>query len=271
MEGLPQELIFELEDGVAVLTLNRPDKMNALTTQLCESLRDVLAEIKRRDEVKVLVITGNGAAFCAGSDIETRLLPRIVDEQYVPLEKNRHDLIEPVMLYLASAFYDLGKPSIAAINGIAAGTGLSFASLCDFRFASDKAKFIASWVNVGLTPDIGATFSLPRQIGVDKALKFFLTGEAINAQEAERIDLVTEVVPHDSLMKVTKEFAAKIAAGPSVAIELTKRAVYRGLVTDFLSQLYFENYAQNICFMTEDFREGVRAFREKRKQRFEGR
>ena len=162
MESLPQELIFELEDGVAVLTLNRPDKMNALTTQLCESLRDVLAEIKRRDEVKVLVITGNGAAFCAGSDIETRLLPRIVDEQYVPLEKNRHDLIEPVMLYLASAFYDLGKPSIAAINGIAAGAGLSFAALCDFRFASDKARFVASWVNVGLTPDIGATFSLPR-------------------------------------------------------------------------------------------------------------
>ena len=270
MENLTPELVFEVEDSIATLTLNRPDKRNALTTPMYEGMRDILDQVKRRDEIKVLVVTGNGSGFCAGSDIETRLLPRIVDDHYVPLEKSRSDLLESVMLYLAPAFYNLGKPSIAAINGTAAGAGLSLALLCDLRIASDKARFAASWLNVGLSPDIGATFLLPRTIGADRSLKLFLTREPIDANEAERINLVTEVVPHDSLMKVTKDLASKIATGPSVAIELTKRAVYRGLVSDLLSQLYFENYSQNICFATEDFKEGVRAVREKRQTAFKG-
>ena len=270
MKSVSHEVIFTLEGGIGILTLNRPDKRNALTTEMYKSLRDVLQEVNGDDKVKVLVVTGAGPSFCAGSDIETRLLPRASNDQYVPIEKTRAELLEPVMLYVAPAFYDLNKPSIAAINGVAAGAGLSIALLCDFRIASEKAKFIASWLNVGLTPDVGATFSLPRTIGVDKALRLFLTREAIDAREAERVNLVTEVVPHESLMKVTLDFAAKIAAGPSLAIELTKRAVYRGVVSDLLSQLYFENYAQNICFMSEDFREGVRAFLEKRPSRFKG-
>ena len=270
MENLPQELIFKLEDGVGILTFNRPDKRNALTTPMFEGMRNILEQVKGSDEIKVLIITGHGPAFCAGSDIETRLLPRIVDDRYVPLEKSRADLLEPVMLFLAPALYSLGKPTIAAINGFAAGAGLSFSLLCDFRIASDKARFVASWVNIGLTPDVGATFSLPRTIGIDRSLKLLFSGQPIDASEAERINLVTEVVPHDNLMKAAGEFAARIAAGPSVAIELTRRAVYRGLNNDLASQLYFENYAQNICFMSEDFREGVRAFRGKRKPEFKG-
>ncbi len=270
MESSPQEILFDAAEGVATVTLNRPDKRNALTTPMLEEMRRILGEIKRRDDIKVLVVTGNGPAFSSGADIETRMLPRIVDGHYVPLEKTRADLLEPAMLYTAPAFYNLGKPSIAAVNGVAAGAGLSLALICDFRIASDKARFIGSWLNVGLTPDIGATFFLPRLIGVDKTLKFLYTREPMEASEAARIGLVTEVVPHDSLMKVTREFAARIVVGPSLAMELTRQAVYRGLLSDLPSQLYFENYAQNMCFMSEDFKEGVQAFLEKRKTNFKG-
>ena len=270
MEGLTPELLFTVENGIAILTLNRPDKRNALTTAMYEGLRRVLDEVKRKDAIKVLILTGNGPGFCSGSDAEERLLPRITDGHSIPLEKTRSELLDPVMLYIAPALYYLGKPSIAAVNGVAAGAGLSLALLCDIRISSEKARFGASWVNVGLTPDVGATFSLPRTIGVDKALKLFFTGELIDAKEAERINLVTQVVPHDELMKTTKDLAAKIASGPSTAIELAKRAAHHGIVNDLVSQLYFENYAQNICFGSQDFAEGVKAFKEKRKPKFSG-
>lgn len=270
MEGLTQELLFTVENGIATLTLNRPDKRNALTTSMYDGLRKVLDEVKGKDAIKVLILTGNGPGFCAGSDAEERLLPRIINDHSVPLEKTRSELLDPVMLYIAPALYYLGKPSIAAINGVAAGAGLSLALLCDIRISSEKARFGASWVNIGLTPDVGATFSLPRLIGIDRALRLFFTGELIDAKEAERINLVTQVVPHDELMKTTQDLATKIAKGPSVAIELAKRAAHHGMVNDLVSQLYFENYAQNICFASQDFKEGVRAFKEKRQTNFTG-
>ncbi len=270
MEDLPVELGFEVKSGVALLSIRRPDKRNALTTRMCEILRDIMAEVKSRDDIRVTIITGTGPAFCAGSDAEDRLLPRMVDDRCVPLEKTRGEMLDGVMLYLAPAFLNAGKPTIAAINGVAAGSGLSLALTCDIRLASDKAKFVASWVNVALTPDCGATYTLPRLVGVDRALKMFFTGDPVDAREAERIGLVTEVIRHDDLAGRAMELAERIAAGPSVAIELTKRAAHRGIVSDFTSQLYFENYAQDICFMSKDFREGVTAFKEKRKPKFIG-
>lgn len=271
MDNLPEELIFEIKDNVGILTLNRPDRRNALTTSMYEGMRHVFETVKKNDEIKVLIITGNGAGFCAGSDAENRLLAHIVDDRYAkPLEETRADLLEPVMLYFAPALYKIGKPSIAAVNGVAAGAGLSLALLCDIRIASEKARFAASWLNVGLTPDVGATFTLPRIIGMEKALKFFVTADNIDAKEAERINMVSQVVPTDNLMKKATEIAVKIATGPSVAIELTKRAVAQSLTSDLETQLHFENYAQNICFMSADFREGVKAFQQKRRAEFKG-
>ena len=265
------DLQFEVLDGIGRLTLDRPDKRNAMTTEMYHGVVDILAEVKRDDAIKVLLVTGAGTAFCAGSDAEQRLAARVVDDRFVPLERTRADLLEPVMLTFAPAFYDLGKPSIALVNGVAVGAGLSIALLCDIRLSSDRARYAASWLNVGLMPDCGATFTLPRLVGVDRALQLCLTGEVIDAREAHRLNLVTEVVPHDELDARATELARRIADGPSVAIELTRRALYQGLKSGLQSQLSLENQAQNLCFMSEDFKEGLRAFQEKRRPRFSGR
>ena len=264
--NLPQELIYSFKDGVATLTFNRPEKMNACTTAMYNGICQVADDVAANDDIKVLVITGAGRGFCAGSDVGSRLETRAKGER---LEKSRREMVQPIG-YFGSALYNLGKPTIAAVNGVAAGVGLSFALVCDIRIASDKARFGAVWVRMGLVPDGGGTYLLPRIVGLDKALELAVTGDIIDAREAERIGLVTKVVPHDDLMKVTEELASRIAKGPSVAVELMKRCMYRAVSGDYDAQLDFESYAQNLCVQTEDFKEATTAFREKREPRFQG-
>jgi Enoyl-CoA hydratase/carnithine racemase len=266
IENLTEELIYSCKDGVATLTFNRPDKLNACTTTMYHGISQVVDEVRDNDEVKVLILTGVGRGFCAGSDAKSRLAARASGER---LEKSRKEMVQPVG-YFGAALYSLSKPTIAAVNGICVGAGLSFALLCDIRIASDKARFGAAWVNMGLIPDVGGTYLLPRTIGLDKTLELCFTGEIIDVKEAERIGLVTRVVPHDELMKVANELALKIAKGPSVAIELMKRGIYRAVGGDYSAQLDFESYAQNMCFQTEDFKEATTAFNEKRAPRFQG-
>ena len=261
-----EELLRTKEDGIVILTLNRPDRMNSITTTMYHKLIQILKEADDDDSVKVLIITGAGRGFCAGSDIGDRLAARIAGEK---IETTRKELIEPVG-FVALHIHNFGKPIIAAINGATVGAGLSIASLCDIRIASEKAKFGAAWSKVGLIPDVGATYSLPRLIGPDKTLELFFSGDIIDAQEAKSIGLVTRVVPHDDLMKICLELAQKITDGPSVAIELAKRAIYRGLHNDLEKQLDFESYAQNLCRTTSDHQEGVKAFVEKRTPLFKG-
>jgi len=260
------ELVLTKENGVATLTINRPERMNAMTTPMYHEMQRIVEDIREDDNTKVLILTGKDPAFCAGSDVRQRLSARIEGEV---IEKSRKEMLEPVGL-VASMFASLVKPTIAAVNGVATGAGLSFALLCDIRVASDKARFGAAWARVGLIPDLGATYTLPRLIGPDKAFEIFLTGDLIDASEAERVGLVTRVVPHDELMGHCHQFAQRIADGPSVAMELIKRAVYRGLHNDLDKQLDFETYAQNVCRQTEDHKEGVAAFMEKRKPAFKG-
>lgn len=266
LKNLTDELIYTCRDGIATLTFNRPDSLNACTTTMYEGITQVAEEVRTNDEAKVLIITGAGRGFCAGTDTKDRLETRARGES---LAKSRKDMVQPVG-YFGSALYSIGKPTIAAVNGVSVGGGLSFALLCDIRIASEKARFGAVWVRMGLVPDVGATYLLPRTVGLDKALELCFTGDIIDAREAERIGLVTKVVPHDDLMQTANDLAAKIAKGPSISIELAKRGIYRAMGGDYLAQLDYESYAQNLCFQTEDFKEATAAFREKREARFQG-
>jgi 2-(1,2-epoxy-1,2-dihydrophenyl)acetyl-CoA isomerase len=228
-------------------------------------LSNIMNQIKRDDEIKVVILTGAGRGFCAGSDVSDRLASRVEKTG----EENRFETLRPVGA-VALDIADLDKPIIAAINGVAVGAGLSLALLCDIRFASETARFGAVWINVGLIPDVGATYYLPRIVGIEKAMELMLSGDIIDAEEALKICLVSKVVSPDQLMPTAKELAAKIAAGPLVAIELTKRGLKKALNNDLKTQLDYESYAQNMCRKTEDHKEAIQAFMEKRKPQFKG-
>ena len=256
-------MIFTKEDGIATITFDRPEKLNAVTDAMRTEVHRIATELRGDEEVKVLVITGTGEAFSTGADASE-------------LTADYSGPIEPYILKRPLGWWTLPvryfpKPTIAAIPGVVAGVTFSLALACDFRFASDKARFSMVFIKRGLVPDGGATYYLPRMVGTSKALELMLMGDTIDANEAERLGLVNRVVPHHELMKVTREFAARIASGPSVAIELIKKGVYKGAVSELESQLDYETLAQRICFQTEDFKEGITSFLEKRQPKFEGR
>jgi len=262
-----EKMILEIDEGIATLTLNHPEKLNAITTEMWHDLPRVIETVKKDETVNVLVITGTGRGFCSGSDVSGRLAVRM--EGKGP-KSTQTELLEGVG-FMAALIRDLDKIIIAAINGTAAGAGLSLALLSDIRIASETARFGAVWVKVGLIGDLGATYLLPRIVGPDKALEMLTTGEVISAQEAERIGLVTKVVPPDELMPTVKELATKLAKGPGLSIKFTKKAVYKGLQhNDLLTQLDYESFAQGVCRQSEDHREGVKAFMEKRPPQFKG-
>ena len=261
-----QDIIFEREGGIATLTLNRPDKLNSLRPETSEEIAIALKEVEEDDELKVLILTGAGRAFCAGADLTTVTEERVVRSRKLCLTP--FDWLGQVFL----RFREMTKPTIAAINGIVTGSGFSISLGCDLRIASETATFSLIFVKRGLLAGCGATYHLPRLIGTAKALELMWTGDVIDAHEAERIGLVNRVVPADDLMKATRELAEKIARGPSVAIELTKRAVYKGLEANhFIAHMGYEAWAQTTCLGTEDFEEGRKSFMEKRPPEFKGR
>ena len=259
-------LNFDKKDGVATITLNRPDKLNAFNDELTFALQDALKECEKDDAVRAIIITGAGRGFCSGQDLASRAVADATENQ-ISLGQSIRVRYNPIITKLRR----MEKPIIAAVNGVAAGAGASLSFACDIRIASETATFIQAFSKIGLVPDSGSTFFLPRLIGATKALELMFTGDKIDAAEAHRLGLVNKVVPADALMKETEALAMRLANGPTKAYGLTKRAVNKAVFADLEELLEYEACVQEIAGRSHDFAEGVKAFSEKRQAAFTGR
>jgi 2-(1,2-epoxy-1,2-dihydrophenyl)acetyl-CoA isomerase len=262
---MTDQLKFEIADRIATITLNRPDRMNAFTTEMLGAWADALIECQRNDDVHVVILTGAGKGFCSGGDIGN------MGDRGAQTPLSRKNELAKMIHRVPLAMADLDKPVIAALNGAAAGAGLDMALLCDLRYAAESARLGETYVRVGLVPGAGGTWTLPRRVGTAKALEMFWTGDLLDAREAERIGLVNKVLPDDELMPYVRSVAAKIAGGPQLSIRYMKRAVYQGQAIDFRTSLDLISSHYAVITSTDDHREAVKAFTEKRKPNFSGR
>lgn len=258
---MPDMIIVEQDGGVMTITLNRPDVLNAVNDQLARELHDALRQASREAAVRALVLTGAGRGFCSGQDLRGQAAE---DRSY---REHLRATYNPVILLMRT----IEKPVIAAVNGVAAGAGMSLALAADLRIASEKASFIEVFARVGLIPDSGSTYLLTRFVGLGKALELCYTTDPVDAQEALRLGLVNRVVSHEELLPATMALAARLAAGPTRAYGLTKRAVTHGLHAPLDAALEYEAYLQDVAGHSADHREGVAAFLEKRTPKYEGR
>ncbi len=255
-----QTIELSVQESVALLTLNRPDVLNALNSQMrAELLHAVKAAEK---SARVLVLTGTGRAFCAGQDLGDRAAVGSID-----LERTLRDEYEPML----RAIYDCPIPTIAAVNGAAAGAGANLALAADVVIAAESAIFLQAFTRIGLIPDAGGTYWLPRQMGFAKAMGAALFGEPIPAAQAADWGMIWEAVPDDEFAAHWQARAAKFATGPTTAYAHIKSALRQSYDNDLTTQLNLEAKLQGECGLTRDFKEGVLAFLDKRPARFEGR
>ena len=251
-----ENIVFEKEENIAIITFNRPEAMNALNNQTRAEFGQAIEDVAMDDAIKVLILTGSGKAFVAGSDIKEF-------NETTPFAAHN-------IKRLGEMVEKLEKPVIAAVNGFCLGGGNEIAMGCDIIIASEKAKFGQTEINIGIIPGGGGTQRLPRLIGVCRAKELIYTGDIIRAEEADRLGLVNRVVPMDELMPAAKELAKKIAAKSAAALKLAKTAINRGMQTNLESGLKYEYELYSLSLSLEDKLEGVNAFLEKRAPKFVG-
>lgn len=261
MPDVAQETVrVEVADRVATVVLNRPDSLNALNADMRRELLASLQSLARDEAVRVVVLTGEGRGFCSGADLRggevERQFRRVVTQEYNPLIR---------------AIRDLPKPVIAAVNGVAAGAGVSLALACDLVYAAEEARFIQAFIKIGLVPDSGSTRVLVRALGRHRAAQLIFTGEPLSAAEAQAAGLVNEVVPGDRLASRVRDVAARLSAAPTTALGYAKRLMNRAEDATLDETLAAEAALQELAGRTQDHAEGVAAFAEKREPRFVGR
>jgi 2-(1,2-epoxy-1,2-dihydrophenyl)acetyl-CoA isomerase len=259
------KLLLTTASGVATITLNRPERSNAFDDEMTGELLEALKQVERAPEIRCVVLTGAGKNFCAGQD-----LAAFVERRKAPDAVSVREHLLNGYHKVVTRLRTIEKPFIAAINGAAAGAGLGIACACDLRFASENAKFRMAFIGIGLAPDSGTSFLLPRLIGYGRALDMALTNELVDAHEALAWGLANRVYAPDELLPATQTTAQELANAPTRSIGLTKRALNRGLLTDLDGALDYEAFLQNIAIETEDHQEGVRAFLEKRSPTYRG-
>ncbi len=268
-------VLFDVEDGVGIITLNRPDKLNAVDWNLAEVLANLLRDLRTRDEVRTIVLTGAGRAFCAGGDAEwlsgegEQPMPGTSDPNR-PIPRYQRKTPGGPFADVTRQLIGVEKPVIAAIQGPAVGAGLAYALACDRRFADTTTRMSAIFTRIGMSPDMGTTWLLPRIVGLSNALMMVETAKMFDAQEAKAIGLIDELVPEGQAFEAAKAYAKKLAEGPSVAIDMARRFIYKGLQSSLEDMLDYEAVASTMTAATRDFKEGVTAFMEKRKAVFKG-
>lgn len=253
-----QTIILEKKDYITTITLNRPDRLNAFGDQMVDELSDAFASADRDDETRVVVITGAGRGFCSGADLR--------EERVGGRSKVGRGLADRLF-----AAVNIEKPVIASINGVAVGGGCTMTLSCDIRIASEDAKFQLPFTRLGICTELGSTFLLPRLVGMGKACELLFTSKMIDAKEAKEIGLVNQVVPASELVKATYEMASSIAKLPPLAVQMNKRGLRQAMNTDLPSQLRYEALASAYLRDTEDAKEAIKAFREKREPIYKGR
>lgn len=258
---MKDDVLLEVADGVGAVTLNRPDRLNTLALPTVDRLVDALSEVAASEQVRVVVLGGNGRRFCAGAD-QAEMIER--DPQaWEPIVRR---YLDPVRAIVA-----MDKPVIAALHGDAVGGGLGLALACDFRIAAEGIRLGAPFTPIGLAGcDMSAGWFLPRLVGLGTATELMFTGRLVGAEEAREIGLVHRVVSKELFEGEVSALARQLAAGPPIAHRWTKRAIHRSLGVDMDAEFEFEIFAQVQCIQSEDHREGVRAFREKRAPVFRG-